>query len=333
VIGIIDTIDGAGRSAGAILGAVRVSRSLRRTDLNLLPVLAALLEYRHVTRAAEAVGIGQPSMSAALARLRRLFDDPLLVRRGRTLELTPLGQALVDPLNDALGGLDRLLRVTAQFDPAHDQRSFTVAASDYVSLILLRPLLEELYRDAPGLSVTVVPVTTGATGTLAALEGGQIDLAIMPARVADNESPNSHRRSRSLFRDRYIPAVWTHNREVGDVLDRESLHRLPYACYRSEGGGKAYVDLQLYAMKITPRVALTAMSFALLPSLLPGTPLFAFVHERLLQTTSVGRQLRVLQSEMELAPIEETLYWHTAVHADPAHKWLRERLTILAANL
>src|SRR5207302_7549826 len=102
----------------------------------------------------------------------------------------------------------RLLRVPAQFDPAHDQRSFTVAASDYVSLILLRPLLEEFYREAPGLSVTVVPVTTGATGTLAALEGGQIDLAIMPARVAENESPNSHRRSRSLFRDRFVPAVW-----------------------------------------------------------------------------------------------------------------------------
>lgn len=308
---------------------VDASSALRRTDLNLMPALAVLLRHRHVTRAADALGIGQPAMSAALARLRRLFDDELLVRRGRVLELTPLGQALVEPLDHALAGLDRLLAVTAEFDPAVDRHSFTVAASDYVTLVLLRPLLEELYREAPGVSVSVLPVS-GAT--VAALERSQIDMAVMPAELHRDDS--TWMRSRPLFTDRYVPAVWVHNREIGDTLDREAIERLPYVGYRAEhGGGGAYVDVQLQELGIRPRVALTTLSFALMPSLLPGTPLFAFVHERLLELTPVARQLRTLRSTIDLAPISETLYWHTAAHSDPAHQWLRERIGTLAANL
>jgi LysR family transcriptional regulator, nod-box dependent transcriptional activator len=127
---------------------VDTSSVLRRIDLNLVPALAALLDQRHVTRAAETLGIRQPAMSAAPARLRRLFGDPLLVRIGRVLELTPMGQALVEPVHDILAGLDNLLTITPAFDPKVDNRSFTIGASDYITLVLLRPLLEQLYHEA-----------------------------------------------------------------------------------------------------------------------------------------------------------------------------------------
>ena len=117
-------------SGSATIAVVDVSAALRRADLNLLLPLQALLEHRHVTRAAEAVGIGQPAMSAALARLRRLFDDPLLVRSGRVLELTPMGQALLEPTHLALTSLEQLFATTPRFDPAVDSRTFTVVASD-----------------------------------------------------------------------------------------------------------------------------------------------------------------------------------------------------------
>src|ERR1700760_4923203 len=86
-----------------------VSDTVRRMDLNLVVPLNALLEQRHVTRAAEAVGIGQSAMSAALARLRRLFGDPLLVRNGRGHEPTPMGQSLVGAVHSVLTGLEQLL--------------------------------------------------------------------------------------------------------------------------------------------------------------------------------------------------------------------------------
>ncbi|WP_375502486.1 LysR family transcriptional regulator [uncultured Jatrophihabitans sp.] len=305
-----------------------VSATLRRADLNLLLPLNALLEHRHVTRAAEAVGIGQPAMSAALGRLRRLFDDPLLVRSGRVLELTPMGQALLEPVRAALTGLEQLFVTTPRFDPAVDFRTFTVVASDYVTLVLLRPLLELLYREAPGVAVNVVPVD-GATAVN--LERSQVDLVIMPRELKDIRMAGFPHRA--LFTDRYVPAVWSQNRDVGDILDRDAIVRLPYIQYNPVGGNAAYVDVQLRELGIEPKVALSTLSFTLVPALLPGTPLFAFVHERLVAASHVRRDLKILKTSVQLAPIVETMYWHPVLHSDPAHQWLREQVATLAANL
>jgi len=307
---------------------MELSAALRRVDLNLLVPLDALLERRHVTNAANAVGIGQSAMSAALARLRRIFDDPLLVRNGRVHELTPLGQSLVEPVRAALISLEQLLATKPNFDPKVDERTFTLVASDYVTLVLLRPLLERLYDEAPKVAVNVIPVS-GATE--AELEHSQVDLVIMPREL---ESTDMHRfPSRRLFDDRYVAAVWKHHREVGDSIDREQLQRLRYVRYYAPSGGGAFVDTQLANLGITMEIALSTQSFTLVPWLLPGTSLFAFVHERLLRATSVRSELRVVDCDIPLRPIVETMYWHPVFHNDPAHYWLRECVATLAANL
>jgi LysR family transcriptional regulator, nod-box dependent transcriptional activator len=305
-----------------------VSARLRHADLNLLLPLDALLECRNVTRAAQQVGIGQSSMSAALARLRRLFGDPLLVRSGRVLELTPMGQALVEPVRNALLSLERMLAATPTFDPSTDTRSFTIVASDYVTLVLLRPLFEQVQRDAPGVALTAIPV---GTATAAQLERAQADLVIMPKELsAYGMAAFPHR---PLFSDRYVPTVWSQNRDIGDILDREAMERLPYAQLNAAGGGPSYVDIQLEALGIKPRVALSTLSFTLIPRLLPGTSLFGFVHERLLHFSPLRRELRILKTPVQLDPIVETMYWHPVFHSDPPHQWLRERITALAGNL
>lgn len=307
---------------------MEVSDALRRVDLNLLLPLDALLEHRHVTRAAEAVGIGQSAMSAALARLRRVFDDPLLVRSGRLHELSPLGQSLVEPVRAALVSLEQVLSTRPDFDAGSDERTFTIVASDYVTLILLRPLLERLYDEAPRVAVNVIPVS-GATE--AELQQSRVDLVIMPRELA---SGGMHRfPSRELFTDRYVAAVWEHHREVGERIDREDLERLRYVRYHGASGGGAFVDRQLTALGIRTEVALSTQTFTLVPWLLPGTSLFAFVHERLLRATSVRRELRVVECDIPLRPIVETMYWHPVFHNDPAHYWLRERVATLAARL
>jgi LysR family transcriptional regulator, nod-box dependent transcriptional activator len=304
-----------------------VPDTVRRMDLNLIVPLNALLEQRHVTRAAESVGIGQSAMSAALGRLRRLFDDPLLVRSGRVHELTPMGQSLVEPVRTVLTSLDQLLTTSPHFDPATDTRTFTVVASDYVTLILLRPLLERLYREAPGVAVDVVPVSGQAE---VSLERAQVDLVIMPREIAGPALAQMPQRT--LFTDRYVAAVWNQHREVGDTLDRDQLTQLRYVKYNATGG-PAYIDVQLAQLGIKPHVALTTLSFTLVPWLLPGTSLFAFVHERLVSSTPVRRELRVLEPPVPLQPIAETMFWHPVFHNDPAHHWLRECVATLAANL
>ena len=305
-----------------------ISDALRRMDLNLVVPLDALLEERHVTRAAESIGIGQPAMSAALARLRRLFGDPLLVRNGRVHELTPMGQSLVEPVRAVLTGLEQLLATTPHFDPGSDERTFTVVASDYVTLILLRPLLERLYDEAPHVAVNVIPVS-GATQV--ELERSQVDLVIMPRELAS--PPMAHFPQRTLFTDRYVAAVWNQHRDVGNSLGRDQLTSLRYVRYNATTSGPAFVDIQLASLGIELNVALTTLSFTLVPWLLPGTSLFAFVHERLVNSTPVRGELRILEPPVPLLPIEETMYWHPVFHNDPAHHWLRERVTTLAANL
>ncbi|MBB5167556.1 LysR substrate-binding domain-containing protein [Mycobacterium sp. AZCC_0083] len=305
------------------------STILRRADLNLVPALAALLDQRHVTRAAETLGIGQPAMSSALARLRRLFDDPLLVRNGRVMELTPMGRALLDPVHNVLAGLEQLLTVAPAFDPKLDSRSFTIAASDYVTLVLLRPLLEQLERDSPGIAVDVVPVDTVSTPT--AVDRIQIDMAIVPQRTMTSRT--SHLQRLELFTEHYVPVVWTNNHEVGDTLDESALQRLSYIASCDESCGPALIDRTLARLGITPRVMLTTRSIALVPLLLPGTQSFGFVQQRLLQQPHLRRELRPLRTTLSIEPILQQMYWHPALHRDPAHRWLRDRIASLAATV
>jgi LysR family transcriptional regulator, nod-box dependent transcriptional activator len=301
---------------------------LRRTDLNLVPALGALLDERHVTRAAVTLGIGQPAMSAALARLRTLFGDPLLVRNGRALELTPMGQTLVEPVREILIGLEHLLTLTPAFDPGKNSRSFTIAASDYVTLVLLRPLLEQLHREAPGVAVNVVPVNLS---TPLAIERAQIDLAIIPAEYMTSQA--SYIQRRELFEECYVPVVWKHNSEVGDMLDREAMQRLPYVCYYDQACGSALIDRTLSGLGIEPRPALTTVSIALVPVLISGTQFFGFVQQRLLHQSQARHDLRILQTPIRVDPIIENVYWHPVLQRDPAHQWLRERIIALAANI
>jgi len=308
--------------------SIESSGALRRADLNLIPALAVLLRERHVTRAAETLGIGQPAMSAALGRLRKLFKDPLLVRNGQVLELTPLGQVLVDPVHDVLAQLHHLLRIKPTFDPKSDSRSFTIAASDYVTLVLLRPLLEQLHREAPQVIVNVVPINLS---TSAAIERAQIDLAIIPDRYMTSKAPYIQRRP--LFSDNYVPVVAKQNREVVGTLEREAMQCLPYVCYYDQACGPALVDQALAEIGIEPRTALATASITMVPVLIPGTPYFGFVLQRQLRHCHVREDLRTLRTPVRIAPIVQHMYWHPVLQRDPAHQWLRERTIALAADL
>jgi LysR family transcriptional regulator, nod-box dependent transcriptional activator len=304
------------------------SSLVRRTDLNLIPALAALLDERHVTRAAETIGIGQPAMSSTLRRLRKLFKDPLLVRNGQILELTPLGRALIDPVHDVLAELDHLFRIQPTFDPGSDSRSFTIAASDYVTLVLLRPLLEQLHQEAPGVIVNVVPINLS---TSIAIERGQLDLAIIPDQYMTSKAPYIQRRQ--LFTDNYVPVVAKKNRAAGDTLEREAMQSIPYVCYYDQACGPALVDQALADMGIEPRIALATASITMVPVLITGTTYFGFVLQRLLRHCHVRDDLRTLRTPVRIAPISQHMYWHPVLQRDPAHQWLRERTITLAANI
>src|SRR3954468_17354763 len=130
--------------------------NLKSLDLNLLVALDALLLEANVSRAAMRIGLSQPETSHALQRLRDLIGDPLLVRNGARMELTPRALALRGPLAQALDQV-RSLFVSDDFDAARSERHFRLMMPDLAVELLMPPLMEKITRLAPNVRIDVVP--------------------------------------------------------------------------------------------------------------------------------------------------------------------------------
>lgn len=290
---------------------------LSGVDLNLLVALDALLTQRNVTRAAEQVSVGQPAMSAALARLRKQFNDPLLDRVGQGYALTSLAESLVIPVREAIAAAEVVLGAQKPFDPAHDEHSFCIVASDYVAVVLLQPLIADLATEAPKVRIGV-----------AALEGndddlvrrGQADMLIYPTELASGfeDLPRS-----ILFEDRYVLVSDRANREV-DGLDLERFLALPFLSF--SGNTPSSVHNQTTFQGHTVEARFTVHSHVTVPLMLRGTSMVALVQERLALRLADEGNLQLQSPPVELHPIIEAMYWSPRTSHDSAHRWLRERL-------
>ena len=300
---------------------------LAGVDLNLLVAFDALMDERSVTRAAARLSLSQPGMSNTLARLRKLFGDPLLVRDGFTLVPTPRADALRQPVLDALAIIRAALDQRTGFDPAADRATWTVSCSDYSLLMLMGPLVRRLAATAPGLTIQVLP---RAPDPVRLLRDGDADLVIEPVEIMPDTSLPSQR----LFADRWICCVWAGTAEVGEVMTMETYLRLGHLVYSAvRGHPVSIVDTYLAQAKVSRRIEFTVESFLLAPFLLQGTDLVAVVPERAAGHLRRTAEVRFLEPPMDLPPITEMLWWNPRRTMDPAHAWLRARIAEIAAEL
>jgi LysR family nod box-dependent transcriptional activator len=300
---------------------------LTGVDLNLLVALDALIAERSVTRAADRLGLSQPGMSNALARLRKLFGDPLLVREGLTLVPTPRAEALRQPVQEALSLIQHALDDRPGFDPATDQATFIVSCSDYSLLMLIGPLVRRLAAEAPGLTIQVLP---RAPDAVRLLRDGEADLVIEPVEIM----PDAGLPSLRLFADRWLCCVWDGNSEVGDSMTMETYLRLGHLVYSGVRGHPiSLVDTHLAAAKVRRRIEFTVESFLLAPFLLQGTDLVTVVPERAASHLRRTAAVRFLEPPLRLPSITEMLWWNPRHTLDPAHAWLRARIAEIAAEL
>jgi LysR family nod box-dependent transcriptional activator len=301
--------------------------NLAGVDLNLLVALDALLTERSVTRAAQRIGLSQPGMSNTLARLRRLYDDPLLVRQGAGLAPTPREQTLAAPVREALALIQGALEQRPAFDPARDRRSFTVSCSDYSVLMLIGPLVRRLSAQAPGVTLQALPRFPDAAR---ALQAGEVDLVIEPPEIMSNAVLPSLR----LFDDRWMCCVWDGNSQVGEEMTLEAYRRLEHLTY-SMGRGQAVslADEHIARQRVDRHVEFSVESFLLAPFLLQGTDLVTLVLARAGPYLRRTAEVRLLDPPIAFPILTEMLWWHPRHDADPAHAWLRERITEIAAEL
>jgi DNA-binding transcriptional LysR family regulator len=300
--------------------------ALAAVDLNLLKALNALLQERSVTRAAARLSLTQPTISAALRRLRLLFDDELLVKTGREMRPTPFADALAPRIRDVLLELEDIVVSHSTFDPARDAHSFRVLATDYSAMIVIQPLLAAIAAEAPRLTFKLESRPIDEHGDR--LQRSDIDLAIVPERF----SRRTNLPSEPLFSDRFVAVAWRQNAEVSDPLTFDQLQRLPYLTY-SLGPLDAMVDALLQELGHAPQATTIVESFVLGAALVKGTRHVTFVQRRLAEICAPPAELRILEPPCEIPPIVEMLTWHPRSTHDPAHRWLRGRMIEIARGL
>jgi DNA-binding transcriptional LysR family regulator len=298
--------------------------NLASIDLNLLVTLNAVLTEKHLTRAGEQLGLSQPSMSHALGRLRRLFDDELLIRVGREYELTPLATELLDPLRTILKEIELTIERRPRFDPSSDERLFTVAASDYATYLVFQPVLQRLQDEAPNVHLQIHPLRPLGRE---ASEKGEIDLAIWPHQLGP-DLPHE-----ILFTDRWVAVAWSGHDEIEGTLSLDEFLRLPHVAYGPTIRSLGVLENKMLAEHPEQTIAMSVESFFLLPFMLLNTRYIAVVHERLARRLSNLGDIKVLELQFETEPITEAIFWHPRMTMDPAHRWLRELVLECATSL
>ncbi len=305
--------------------------NLQTIDLNLLLVFEALMEERGVTRAAKRVGLSQPAMSNALARLRRTFGDPLFVRTMDGMSPTPTAQSLIGPVRTALAQLRDIFEEKPAFDPSASNRLFHILANDYVELTLLPHLSRAIRNQAGGVSLRIErspnvfepPSTNSLAESFDLAIGFYPDALTLDARV----------RSELLWEDMNVCiARATHTVIKGKISLRQYSEAEHVAVfYKKQGLG--VIDTLLAQKGLSRRTAVVVPHFASVPFIVSTSDFIATVPDRLAQIFIKQLNLRSLRAPIDIPPLRLTLLWHERFHADPAHRWMRELITRTAGRI
>ena len=303
-----------------------MTSTLSRVDLNLLVALDALLRVRSVTRAAAALGLTQPALSAALGRLRRYFGDELLTRVGNSYELTPLATALREHVTAAMQANSRVFGVQDAFDPNESHREFTVYLSDYSTAVLAAPLCRLTRDHAPGVRIRIRQqhhrLLNDASEILRESDG-----IVMPHGFLSDAN------HLDLFRDSFVGLVSADNDAVGDAVSLSELGRIPQVVvYQTQGVSPAPV-LQLRMVGVEPWVDITTESFLVVPFLVAGTDRIGFVPSLLAERLAGLREFRRVELPIMTMEIVEALWWSPVHDADAGHSWFRGILREAAASV
>ena len=289
--------------------------NIRAVDLNLLVILEQLLIQPTVSAAAEELEMSQPAASRALARLRRLFQDPLLVPCGRTLMPTPRAEELLGPLQRVLQETRRLIN-PASFVPEEADFAFRLYTLDFESLVFLPAFLNELKSRAPMIQVDIPP---RVQDPIEELRQGRVDLVTgAPGSLAGD----FHRRT--LFEERFVAVTCGNHPRLRDGLTLEKYVELEHVMITTSGAPGGPVDDLLAERGLTRRVGLRLPHFLAAPLAVAETDMILTLPERLATRAAQWADLKIWELPLALEGFSIDLIWHERLHSEPAHRWIRD---------
>ena len=288
--------------------------NLNSLDLNLLVALDALLKEANVSRAAMRIGLSQPATSHALQRLRDLIGDPLLVRNGARMELTPRAQALRAPLAQALDQV-RGLFVPDDFDAARSERQFRLMMPDLAVELLMPPLMEKITKVAPNVRIDVVPWRGPAIFT--AEFARTIDLVI-----SIGDAFKGFHRQR-LYTDGDALAARRGHPVGGRLKKRDAFLNARHVAVVIRGQSEDLIDIWLRSKGIERRIALVVPGYIEALHVTARTDLVAFVPRRLIGALSKQLSLAAITPPLDPGIDEQYMFYPTRAQMDPGSIWLR----------
>jgi DNA-binding transcriptional LysR family regulator len=281
-------------------------------DLNLLYAFQAVHAEGSVTRAAERMGVSQPTVSHALARLRRLYRDPLFVRTQGGMAPTAKADRLAEAVQHALHVLDAALQEGTRYDPAASDRAFRLHMSDIGETVFLPRLLQVLAERAPNVRLETYQFDDKDIGP--ALESGRIDLALgyLPALSGSERT--------ALLSEHYVVVMRAGHPLARRAPTKAALARLGYAVVRSHGAtAHALQDLGL-----SGNIRLAMPHFLVLPRILAETDLAVVMPARLSDVFRAMGDYAVWRPHVGLPAFDVSVHWSRRYAGEPGARWLRE---------
>ena len=286
-------------------------------DLNLIPILIALVDQGSVSGAAKQLGMSQPAVSAALSRLRKSFVDPLFVRTARGMEPTPRTLKLIAPARVALGVVNNEMLNSTVFDPSGSDKTFTLALTDIGEMVFLPKILEQLRTHAPNSSVR--SVTMPADQMQRGLEQGSIDLAI--GYFPDLKGNNFFQQR--LFPHHFVCLLRSDHPFKGKKLTRKKFMELDHAVVIAEGRSQEVFERYLVKQGVHRKVVLNTPHFMSIPAIISKSDLVATVPLAVGAWFAESAPVRLVRPPFDIPTFDLRQHWHRKFNADPQNKWLR----------
>ncbi|NNG24593.1 LysR family transcriptional regulator [Telluria aromaticivorans] len=288
-----------------------------KLDLNLLLVFTALLRERSVTRAAKRLYLGQPAMSASLARLRAFAGDDLFVRTARGMEPTAHALALAERLKPALEGLSTALFTDTAFDPASSDRTFALGMFDIGEVTLAPALLGALAAQAPRIRLALRPVDQA--NAVAQLEAGTLELAI-----TDIGPTTGWICTKPLFKESFACMFDPKLVQVRIPISLQDYLAYPHLLTSFGGEFTGYVDDVLVERGLSRHVTMTTTRFSTLPFVLRRFRGIASLPGTAARELGSALGLEVSPLPFEVPAVGLHLVWHARHETDKGHQWLRD---------
>lgn len=311
--------------------------NFRSLDLNLLRVFDEVMAERSLTKAAHKLSITQPAVSNAMRRLREVVGDELLVRSGQGVEPTPRVLALWPSVRDALALLQESL-APGNFEPATATSTFVLAMADATAATLVPPLVQIIEREAPGISVRVLPLTTRDPRRLLDEESADMAVGYFPAALADLTARAQSGGavaydSRRLYDGEYMCVMRQGHPLATGELSLDTYCAARHMLVSFSGRPFGFIDEALASLGRTRRVVITVNQFFTAGRVVVGSDLLTVLPRHFIPVTGIADKLVQRPLPLNVPAVHVDALWRRRGPQEKAMEWLLHALARSARSM